>query len=152
MSEQNNAFFLIEKLVAKNWEVIGHVEGHRNTIEKQTYSFMDNLPSIGKNYYRLKQTDFDGTITYSQIVIADIQSILPQFEIAPNPAMTFIKVSGVDEMNEYITVLDVFGNVIYKNIKYDNIDNDTISINISFLESGVYVLKINNKTNIFVKQ
>ena len=35
---------------------------------------MHEQPRIGRNYYRLKQFDFDGTFSYSDIVIVDFDA------------------------------------------------------------------------------
>jgi hypothetical protein len=69
VTEINNFGFEIQKSVAqyKNYETIGRsfVPGHGTTLTPQTYSFIDTAASIGTWYYRLKQTDLDGTVYFS---------------------------------------------------------------------------------------
>ena len=71
-SELNNRGFEIERSVndASNFTSVGFVDGKGNSTEINYYSFNDNPQVSGANqiYYRLKQIDFDGTSTYSNIV------------------------------------------------------------------------------------
>ncbi|NJN78400.1 MAG: hypothetical protein HC803_08785 [Saprospiraceae bacterium] len=58
-TEENNDFFTIEKsLDGINFEAIGTKAGAGNSLEVREYNFTDAKPANGKNYYRLKQTDF----------------------------------------------------------------------------------------------
>jgi hypothetical protein len=65
-SESNNEAFHIEQSTdGKNFQTIGKVKGYGNSTIRQNYNFEHNTPSVGINYYRLKQVDFDGKTTYS---------------------------------------------------------------------------------------
>jgi len=63
------------------------VPGSGTTSETRSYSYTDDLVSGGTYYYRLKQIDYDGSFTYSDVVEVDIG--LPiQFTLEqnyPNP-------------------------------------------------------------------
>ncbi|MEN0050943.1 MAG: T9SS type A sorting domain-containing protein [Bacteroidota bacterium] len=73
-SEINNRGFEIWRSSdAKSWKTIGFVEGAGNSLELQHYSFLDELPLKGINYYRLKQMDFDGAYEYSEVIAIDVQ-------------------------------------------------------------------------------
>jgi len=61
-TETNNDYFTIEKsLDGVSWEPIGTVPGAGTSLFTNTYEFPDFHPDIGTNYYRLSQTDYDGT-------------------------------------------------------------------------------------------
>lgn len=66
-SEVNNNYFTIDRsLDCYNWNELATIPGngnHNNTIK---YSAFDENPLIGINYYRLKQTDYDGNYEYFQ--------------------------------------------------------------------------------------
>jgi hypothetical protein len=91
-TELNNAGFAIERsLVTDNassalWTSLGFVRGHGTTSNAQTYTYRDET-AVGKVRYRLKQTDYDGTVAYSPVV--EVQAVMPQrFSLAqnfPNP-------------------------------------------------------------------
>jgi len=71
-TELNNQGFEIECSITNsdNFVTIGFVEGKNSTTEISYYSFIDHpeVNSTTQLYYRLKQIDFDGTFTYSNVV------------------------------------------------------------------------------------
>ncbi|MBK8339861.1 MAG: hypothetical protein IPK99_07610 [Flavobacteriales bacterium] len=68
-SERDNDHFAIERSAdGYAWETIGWVPGAGNAQHTIQYSFSDAGVTDALNYYRLGQTDFDGTITYSSVV------------------------------------------------------------------------------------
>ncbi len=87
-TELNNFGFEVQRSVAESeFATIGFVPGHGTTTETRSYRFVDAGLSAGSYSYRLKQVDFDGTFSYSEIVNADVAGPL-QFELAqnyPNP-------------------------------------------------------------------
>ena len=71
-SEDNNDYFTIEKTKdGIDWEILTRESGAGNSSNQLYYSFVDeNVESI-INYYRLKQTDYDGRFKYSDIISID---------------------------------------------------------------------------------
>jgi hypothetical protein len=71
-SELNNLSFTIEKSTdAINWEIISIVPSLGNSTSSTNYSFIDANKSIQTSYYRLKQTDIDGTSKNSSIIAVE---------------------------------------------------------------------------------
>ena len=71
-SEDNNDYFTIEKTKdGIDWEIVTRESGAGNSSNQLYYSSVDeNVESI-INYYRLKQTDYDGRFKYSDIISID---------------------------------------------------------------------------------
>ncbi|MES2779154.1 MAG: BNR-repeat neuraminidase N-terminal domain-containing protein [Bacteroidota bacterium] len=71
-NELNNTGFAIERMSNKNdWKEIGWVDGSGSAMTINKYEFTDELPFVSNPvtlYYRLKQVDLDGTITYSKMI------------------------------------------------------------------------------------
>jgi hypothetical protein len=68
-TEVNNYGFNIEtRLENLEWKTIGFVQGHGNSNSQKQYLFVYKNPPCGKNQFRLKQIDLDGSLTYSGIV------------------------------------------------------------------------------------
>ena len=66
-SETNNKNFTIERSPnGADYTAIGEVKGNGTTSTPHTYTFTDETPSVNTNYYRLRQTDFDGKETLSK--------------------------------------------------------------------------------------
>lgn len=68
-TELNNDFFTIERSVdGFSWEDLLSISGAGTSIHRLDYSAKDVRPYAGLSYYRLKQTDFDGQFSRSNIV------------------------------------------------------------------------------------
>ena len=60
-SENNNDYFTIERSEdGENWKIIDIVDGTGNSTSNINYSLIDDSHKNVINYYRLKQTDYDG--------------------------------------------------------------------------------------------
>lgn len=71
-TETNNDYFAIEKTGdGISWTEIGRVVGAGNSTHILNYQFSDNNLIAGVSYYRLKQVDYNGQYTYSNIVAID---------------------------------------------------------------------------------
>src|SRR5690606_37277436 len=77
--------------VTGNWASIGFMEGKGTTTEKSYYRFVDDFSNYGfkgKLQYRLKQIDYDGTTSYSNVVSIDMNVLRKDYELLqnyPNP-------------------------------------------------------------------
>ncbi len=61
-SERNNDFFTIERSIdGVDWEIIKYIDGAGTTTSGNMYELIDENYKSVINYYRLSQTDFDGT-------------------------------------------------------------------------------------------
>jgi hypothetical protein len=82
-SEVNNDYFDIEKTKdGKDWSSIMTENGAGNSSTQLYYSFDDNNVEGIINYYRLKQTDYDGKFKYSDIISIDNTSVITSKKIA----------------------------------------------------------------------
>lgn len=151
-TELNNSGFEIEKRITKDetsepWEKIGFVNGQGTSTEIHNYSFVDENPETGKSYYRLKQIDFDGTYTYSNI--AEVDFVLPvQFSLEqnyPNPfnPVTSIKYAISDKQFVQLKIFDVIGNEVATLVDREQpAGNYEIVFDASGFSSGVYFYTI----------
>lgn len=71
-SEQNNAYFALEKSVdGLNWETIEHIAGQGTSVEMKKYTAFDDNFESTLNYYRLVQHDYNGLSKVSNTVTID---------------------------------------------------------------------------------
>ena len=140
-SELNNDGFIIEKgdktAYGMEWNRFGFIQGNGTTQEAQTYSFIDQRPEEGFNYYRLKQMDFDGAYEYSSIIAVDYDKEAGSAPIAifPNPAKgELIVENGVGQA----TIFNVLG----KPVKQLTVTASQATIELSDLINGQYYLQV----------
>lgn len=87
-SEVNNDYFVIERSGnGTEFTDIGSVDGNGNSFEEIDYSFVDERPLTGRNYYRLRQVDFDGASSHSRIVSVDQAGKVREVVAYPNPVI-----------------------------------------------------------------
>lgn len=86
-SELNNHYFTVERSASGTYfEKLATVPGAGTTSEEQVYQFIDPSPFKGKTYYRLLQTDMDGTISHSSIVWIETPDSGISLSLFPNPS------------------------------------------------------------------
>lgn len=98
----NNEKFLIQHSTdANDFDQIGEVKGAGNTHEIIGYEFIHKNPFPGMNYYRIKQVDFDGKYSFSEVVSVNFDGV--EMTIFPNPGEGEIKVNspGADRLIIY---------------------------------------------------
>lgn len=144
-SEINNKGFEIEKSVnGYDWTNIGYVEGNGNSVTNESYTFMDNKPFIGDNYYRLKQLDMDGRYEYSDVINAKIERE-QQVNLYPNPTSGKVQLSS-DQKILNVTITDIVG----KRMDVTNIENHQIDL--SNLSPGIYNIRIDTEFQSIIKR
>ena len=60
-SQINTIIIPLKSVDRYEWTEVGIISGEGNTSTQMTYRWIDDSPMNGVNYYRLSQTDFDGT-------------------------------------------------------------------------------------------
>jgi hypothetical protein len=86
-AEMNNDYFTVEKSTDLiNFSQVSRVRGAGFSSVSHAYNTVDPHPANGINYYRLKQTDYDGRSSYSHVVSVNCSNQLKDVVIFPNPA------------------------------------------------------------------
>lgn len=137
-SEINNNYFMVQRSAnAIDFEDVERVEGSFNSNVLLEYKIYDELPLPGTSYYRLKQVDIDGSITYSALKSVD----LTLGNIYPNPTTDII----------YIPDYELFKNIPGNQIQIEiwNTTGQVVftqsfspSVNVLQLTRGSYILKV----------
>lgn len=97
-TETNNQGFYIERMLELEqvFEPIAFVDGQGTTVNTTHYHHKDENAYTGVTYYRLKQVDFDGTVTYSDIraVVGEGSRLANDFgmQMYPNPVTSALSV------------------------------------------------------------
>lgn len=151
-TEINNDFFTIEKSIdGINYQVVDIVEGSGNSNTTIRYEYLDKQPVYGKSYYRLSQTDFDGTSETFEPQSFYLSSF-DDLHVSPNPVEAGAELRIVTDAENgediLITIYSSNGQVVYH---IDNYSNDSVIVPQS-LKSGLYVLKVQSGNNQKVKR
>jgi hypothetical protein len=149
-AELNNDYFTIERATdIEKFEILGDpIRGQGTTNERNDYSVVDDAPVYGRSYYRLKQTDFDGKFTYSDVRVVDYEG--PKFaslRAYPNPSngsQLTVLVTGLKEQTVVpLQIYNVQGQLVYQGT-FDVDNPGTLKKELEFaspLRSGIYLIK-----------
>ncbi len=133
-SEINNHHFEIQRATQKmNFETIALVNGSGNSNKSNIYHYTDKHPETGKNYYRLKQVDFDGEFSFSEIATIRI-SPENELSIFPNPATDMLNITTSSK--GWLEIRDQSGSIVRKK----KINTDSLTLNLSGLANGIYIV------------
>lgn len=146
-TEVNNDYFTVER--SKDgvaFEEIFIVNGAGTSTTIKNYFEIDYHPIVGVSYYRLKQTDFNGSISYSNIVPVRYQ---PNgnfgFSLFPNPGEAKdikIELSAAKGQNILVVVRDIAGREFYSKVFVTETDGNKIEAidTEHILAPGIYMV------------
>ncbi|HEX5170576.1 MAG TPA: LamG-like jellyroll fold domain-containing protein, partial [Cyclobacteriaceae bacterium] len=149
-SEINNEYFTIERSVdGVTWTEIAMVPGAGNSDEELSYVHWDNQPIPGTSYYRLKQTDFDGTSSYSKIdaVVFSTGSEVRVYARPENHEL-IVELGDLQQGGD-ISVLNILGQPL--SIPFTD-DSAKRVYNTLELSSGVYIVRVRSHNGIVAEK
>jgi len=152
-SEHNNEGFYIERRTATEgqWAEIGFVPGHGTSTESNDYTFLDEKPLPGLNYYRLRQVDFDGNREYSNIVKVEVEVTGSHPMLFPNPAGTAVQVQFPQEFSEgKLDLFDVAGRLVLS--QYLETGSQLVPLQMTNLSSGTYLCRFQLDGVVFLER
>lgn len=117
-SEINNDYFTVERSPeGVEFEPIASVKGAGSSSTSVNYSITDIAPIKGVNYYRLKQTDFDGTSKYSDVIshesCSDTRHVNIFTYVESNQDIKLVMEANANE-KATITLTDLSGRIVYR--------------------------------------
>jgi hypothetical protein len=137
--EQNTLDFVIERSTdGLTYNPIGTVDAAGNSTNTLDYSFTDKTPQPNANYYRLKQTDIDGTFTYSPVCVVNFPVANRLIWYATGAASVEVNLS--QGANEYYTLVDASGRLL----RLGQLSGGKTQI--SGLPAGIYFIRIATNT------
>ncbi len=139
--ETNSESFEVEQSAdVRNWNTIGSVKSHGESNSRKEYSFIDKSPLAGKNYYRLKMIDNDGTFAYSRIRSVEFDK--GALALWPNPAIDRITVrTGNAKAVSRIQIISSAGVVVSEHDQLNGLENDQ-TLDVKHLTSGTYLVRL----------
>lgn len=158
-SETNNDYFTIQKSKdAQVFEDVFIADGAGNSTSTIEYFEIDRNPYSGVSYYRLMQTDFDGHVTYSNIVpVHYTPNGDPSIDLFPNPTDTdsqaYLELNQFEGQEILVVLRDVTGREIYSKIVISVSNNELVTLNQDGkLDKGVYLITASSANKLYSKK
>jgi hypothetical protein len=149
-TETNNKGFELQRSAdGRNFSALSFIatrapQGNSHT--QLQYSYTDAGPVKGTNYYRLKQVDKDGKISYSTVVLVKSPGAngITFIDVYPNPVKDKVKIklasTTVSKVDIFIT--DLAGRVIKQQPVRLTAGDNLVEMETRHLPAGQYLLKL----------
>ncbi len=137
--------FIIERSTdGINFQYLATKDANGNTSANSYYYFKDLNPINGVNYYRIKQIDNNGVVSYSAIASAKIISNNSnKLSIAPNPTSGLLQFSTASNsigLNYKLQLVDMSGRTVLSN---NGVLTSNNKISIAGVAKGLYLCYVN---------
>ena len=154
--EENTKAFVLERSATgrEDFAEITTIDANGFSESLQTYSYEDERP-LSMSYYRLKMVDFDGSFSYSDIIVVEKLPItVTAFEIFPVPIQNAVTVRVSSEKNcdATLTLNNYLGQVILVEHLKLNAGVNEFKYNWDNLNSSMHFVTIENAQGKMVKK
>lgn len=156
-AEENTEKFIIERSTDgfATYETLGEVKANGFSSSTSQYSFLDREPAK-LSYYRLRIVDFDGYFEFSDIKAIErkVDESFNILSIIPNPTKSYTDVlfSASKEELSTISLVDIFGKIIYQESLFPQVGVNQKQIDLSAYPVGVYFMTIQQGEHVLVKR
>jgi|GEM_PF-2415346 len=139
----NDKYIIEHSQNAKDFLPVGEIKGDGNHTAVRDYEYTHQTPSTGINYYRIKQVDFDGKYSFSNVARVQFKGDGEGLSLYPNPSPGHITVVVPGpHKNRNIQIYNSIGLLI----KEASIDGSN-RINVSDLPQGVYYIRLKDSAS-----
>ncbi len=159
-TETDNDYFTLERSSnGIDFSSIGKIAGAGNAIVNTNYQWLDENVPTGTNYYRLLQTDFNGTTTnHGIVVLSRSQTNFGINNVYPVPATNVVAVSFTNPTatTSHIRIYNLAGVLVHETNFNTIAGSNTARFDVADYAAGMYFISINNgiesTTSRFVKK
>jgi hypothetical protein len=149
-SEHNNAHFTLERATdAVHFSALTQVPGAAASNEPRHYQYLDTRPQPGLNYYRLRQTDLDGSTALLGIIVVKFGSENEPVRVFPNPVNAetiFVSAENMDAGTQLDIILtDLSGRLIRQQLV--DVSATASAFELDGLTPGAYLLFVYQPAN-----
>lgn len=154
-TEINNDFFTIERsLDGKTFQIVAEQDGAGNSNSIRKYTGYDLDPVNGVSFYRLKQTDFDGSYTHSSWQKVEFEKSNEfSLEMIPSPTSAsnvVVQLTGSPGKIIDLIIADNGGRIVYANTLKIG-DSGTLRYAIDFrtaISTGMYFVRATSEDSV----
>ncbi|MFT7613086.1 MAG: hypothetical protein ACI9J3_002055 [Parvicellaceae bacterium] len=144
-TETNNNFFTLERSADGDiYEVVARIDAAGSTVQLQEYRFTDPSPFEGISYYRLSQTDYDGTVKQCGVVAVRGKFLVENISVQPNPLNgtgNLVFNSGTRGLYSLL-VYDLTGRVMFSKELEVQEGKNTSRLDLEHLPNGMYFISL----------
>ena len=141
--ELNNDYFEIERRgEGEEFISIGKVSGAGTTDRPTEYAFFDTSPHQQNLWYRLRQVDFDGKFSYSDVREVNLKKLQENWLLYPNPGRDYVSIvppAHLSQENHRISLYDLQGRLL---MEKSTEGQKSVELEIEHLPNAMYMVRI----------
>lgn len=146
-AEDNNQTFILEKSDnGSSFSNIGNVKGNGTTNQKKDYNYLDVQATGKKIFYRLKQVDFDGTYSYSEVLVVnkklDNNLIVVQMTSETTSRLFACMIDAIASGDAKLQLLDASGKSVWQGTQKMTEGLNNVTVDLSAHREGTYKLVV----------
>jgi secreted PhoX family phosphatase len=147
ITDETIARFEVQRMVSGNaFETLETIQAVAQKKELNKYSYIDQNPYAGKNFYRIKAIGDDGKETYTNIRVVDIAVAdrLALVSTYPNPATQTFNIALVspEQKAAVLHVYNTTGSMVMEQQATLKQGNNLVEVNIAQLPAGLYHISL----------
>lgn len=153
--EQNIASYELERSDnGNNYQALGNLPANGNANSAiSSYSFTDHQPLQIVNFYRLKILHTDGRIVYSKVIAIRFDKSAVALQAFPNPVRNTLNLQfTLPKGDVKINMYDASGRAVKMLQLQSNGDALSVPIDMSNLQKGIYIIRVNNDAIKVIKE
>jgi hypothetical protein len=147
-NEINSSYYEIEKSInGTDWNAVAKVNAAGQSSTVRNYQQID-LASAGNSFYRIKQVDLDGKVSYTDVARTNCDTKLITSLIYPVPANDRLNVVIKSDrlLKTQLIIIDGIGQIVRKQDATILSGNNNFSFNLSNLAAGHYTIRSLDET------
>lgn len=153
-SEEDNDYFTVQRSAdAIAWDDLMDIPGAGNSTTDIVYDAIDRTPLDGISYYRLRQTDYDGSTDMSQIVsvefISDDNASLMAY---PNPVLDELTIVNWGVGRSPVELFSANGQRIDLQSGPEYLPDGSVRMDLRNLGPGLYMVRSGARSTLIIKR
>ena len=143
--EENTKSFIVEHTMEgdSSFSSLATVPADGNTTSISSYNYVHEAPLPGLHFYRLKEIDIDGQITYSPVASAKIGSDGIGFTVSPNPTSDVLVIKYTIQSGATGIRVSTIDGKIVRYVTVHPVDTQT-TLSMTGLAKAVYIVELIN--------
>lgn len=145
-SELNNDYFILERSTdGLFFESIAVLDGHGNSSNMHLYTYMDREAPNGVSYYRLLQTDFDGTTSIAGVIsLKRSEVVFDITKVVPNGNLSEYTIGFATDNNTPVTIelFNLAGQSVYTETITPTEGMNHLPLDLNNFAQGMYLLRL----------
>ncbi|WP_256010164.1 T9SS type A sorting domain-containing protein [Desertivirga xinjiangensis] len=151
-SEQDNSHFdVLRSANGKDFTAIGVVQGSGTSNINKNYNYIDHNSLSGTSYYQLRQVDFNGRSSVSDVLAVENRLNATESVLSFKDQNLELVLDATKAGEGFVRIADLAGKTVLKRSLTIQKGNNTLQVPVQ-LEKGIYVVSLSTLDGVVTKK